>query len=608
MFEKNKLLRALLAAGLTTGLVACGGGSSGGGETPPDDPTPPSDEQLTGQFVDSPVSGLEYETTSGLSGITNDEGEFQYLAGETVSFKIGAFNIGSSAGAGVVSPFSLTANDETKAANIARFLQTLDDDGVPGNGITITENTRAEAAKQNPSDIASAALDTDSFKTIVTSLTAKNSVPQTTVVSKDDALEHLNGTLGQLNPLESCSDERAKAVTSDRLIDKTFAFIRSNELGVYRFNNNGTLNDYSYDTERGDTYRDGASDTWELLNGGSAIKFGRDEAPITVCSTDNYLLFEEVDSKATAKLYDVKPYTLPSSAQSYVIGTVDGKQNAILTVKSDGGLAYFPAETPISEASNGSIDAATGALELDFDEGGVIDSIYFLAGQGKQTGVYLDYNEENRLAQVGVATLVPNAQEASAASVSGKTFVYRDTDANETVILTYEADGTLKDFNNDCYDGDQQNACYFAGEWAWLPEDKILEEYDVNGNATPYKIADGGTSLYLAEQLFEGGEIFELAKTQAITPAAFRGAYTIDIPTENTRFNKLVINDGGSCTYSDTACSWTVDGSGKAVISFTAYPDTKGNIWQLAGSTSKFAFVMTHADENDIEPGFMTRD
>ena len=25
MFEKNKLLRALLAAGLTTGLVACGG-------------------------------------------------------------------------------------------------------------------------------------------------------------------------------------------------------------------------------------------------------------------------------------------------------------------------------------------------------------------------------------------------------------------------------------------------------------------------------------------------------------------------------------------------------------------------------------------------------
>ena len=26
MFEKNKLLRALLAAGLTTGLVACGGG------------------------------------------------------------------------------------------------------------------------------------------------------------------------------------------------------------------------------------------------------------------------------------------------------------------------------------------------------------------------------------------------------------------------------------------------------------------------------------------------------------------------------------------------------------------------------------------------------
>src|SRR5690554_1325323 len=54
MFEKNKLLRALLAAGLTTGLVACGGGdddgsASGGG-------LPSSDRYVAGTFMDASVN------------------------------------------------------------------------------------------------------------------------------------------------------------------------------------------------------------------------------------------------------------------------------------------------------------------------------------------------------------------------------------------------------------------------------------------------------------------------------------------------------------------------------------------------------------------------
>lgn len=95
MFQKNKLLRALLTAGLTTGLVACGGGSSGGDSETPPSSNPPAGPELTGQFVDSPVGGLEYSRSNKGNKIylTNDNGEFQYQDGETVTFKIGQLTL-----------------------------------------------------------------------------------------------------------------------------------------------------------------------------------------------------------------------------------------------------------------------------------------------------------------------------------------------------------------------------------------------------------------------------------------------------------------------------------------------------------------------------------
>jgi hypothetical protein len=95
-------------------------------------------------------------------------------------------------------------------------------------------------------------------------------------------------------------------------------------------------------------------------------------------------------------------------------------------------------------------------------------------------------------------------------------------------------------------------------------------------------------------------------KTKAIVETAFTGTYNVNIPTENTINNELVIRQGKECTYSDTQCTWEIDANGKVEISFDS--NATGNIWQLAGSNDRFAFVMTHSDnQNDIEPGFMTR-
>ena len=108
--KKKTLLQMAIAAALTAGLTACGGGSSSSsnsssndGGNSGDDTTSSSGQELSGQFVDSPVSGLEY-TRSDKGGevfLTGDQGEFTYLEGSTITSQIGQLTIGRSTGKNV---------------------------------------------------------------------------------------------------------------------------------------------------------------------------------------------------------------------------------------------------------------------------------------------------------------------------------------------------------------------------------------------------------------------------------------------------------------------------------------------------------------------------
>jgi hypothetical protein len=73
--------------------MACnggGGGSSGGGS-----PVATS-SSITAQFIDSPVKGLNVERSISGNAVTGAEGKFTCQAGETVTFKLRDFEIGSS--------------------------------------------------------------------------------------------------------------------------------------------------------------------------------------------------------------------------------------------------------------------------------------------------------------------------------------------------------------------------------------------------------------------------------------------------------------------------------------------------------------------------------
>ena len=106
-----------------------------------------------GYFIDSAVSGVEYETTSGVSGTTDSLGRFTYNDGDEVTFKLGKVVLGTTTPQtdGLVTPKTLVAGDgvptteqENTITLMLQTLQSLDVDGDPTNGITIPEAVTTE--------------------------------------------------------------------------------------------------------------------------------------------------------------------------------------------------------------------------------------------------------------------------------------------------------------------------------------------------------------------------------------------------------------------------------------------------------------------------------
>ena len=132
-FKKLGIDLAVISA-LGLGLAGCGGGGGGGSSTP-------TNSVQTGTFVDAPVQGLTYQTAT-QSGITDANGHFKYKSGETVTFKIGNLTLGSVPAKKNITPLTLAGDTSlnsisTKATNIARLLQSLDDNQSDSSRIII---------------------------------------------------------------------------------------------------------------------------------------------------------------------------------------------------------------------------------------------------------------------------------------------------------------------------------------------------------------------------------------------------------------------------------------------------------------------------------------
>lgn len=214
--------RNLLSSAILMSIVACGGSSSSSPETPAT-PSPPAATILTGIFTDSPVSGLRYQTTT-QSGLTTSAGEFNYIAGESVSFSLGGIQLGRTLGDATVSPFDMVNVDnfdeaahqgvEDRLVNMLIFLQSMDADKDPSNGIDLSGLDESLSASQLEFDVDVETFTRSNYRQIVN---RHGGWYQTAKAAKNHLLRSLGQTVTVNVPLTDSLDDDGDGIF-DRVI------------------------------------------------------------------------------------------------------------------------------------------------------------------------------------------------------------------------------------------------------------------------------------------------------------------------------------------------------------------------------------------------------
>jgi hypothetical protein len=333
-YMNNKILYQLFVLMVAFLIFA---GCSGGGSS---DSAPPKDNVQTGRFIDSAVYGLEYHSAS-RSGMTNEFGEFKYKAGETVTFTIGGIVIGETQGAPTLTPIDLVdgATDELNdfVINIARFLQTMDYDGNPRNGIFITPLVLYAANGKSVNFYQSIAnFENDSnMQAVVNDLTAFTYSGVHSLVSEITAQSHLKDTLSTYRLAGSWGIVHLEGVPES--VGGPSGVNADNS--VWNFYADGTY-DWFFYFDRGEFFFDVNSDGNYALNGNSLSLNGSivgavlpgNPTPITFSDNDNQ--FSVVDDEGDRWTYR-KTRATPSTNKPC-------NNSILIDASHDGGVWWFP--------------------------------------------------------------------------------------------------------------------------------------------------------------------------------------------------------------------------------------------------------------------------
>ncbi|NQZ82372.1 MAG: alpha/beta hydrolase [Colwellia sp.] len=199
----SSLFKQLTLTLISCSLLACGGGGSSdsseeptlGNQTPT--PTIPIVESLTGVFIDSAVSNIDYATET-LSGLTNEAGEFQYVEDEQVTFSIGSLIFPTISAKNVVTLLDIMGETDplsNSVVNMSRLLQSLDTDGNATNGISISDIAKDVATPldftQTPEDFAES--------TEVTTFLSAAGGATGAIISEEQSIAHLSQSLNTLD-------------------------------------------------------------------------------------------------------------------------------------------------------------------------------------------------------------------------------------------------------------------------------------------------------------------------------------------------------------------------------------------------------------------------
>jgi hypothetical protein len=181
-------------------LVSCGGGDGDGDNN--NNGLITSETSYGGRFYDGLVTGLQYDFGEGVR-VVGDDGWYFYLKNKPITFYVGNIEIGQTTGREIITPLTLVGVNDTSNAtvlNIARFLQTLDDDNDLSNGIAISQDVRTAAAGKsiNFEQTTAAFEQDDNVISVVASLTNARATGQQNLIAVSEAENHMLTTLDSL--------------------------------------------------------------------------------------------------------------------------------------------------------------------------------------------------------------------------------------------------------------------------------------------------------------------------------------------------------------------------------------------------------------------------
>ena len=166
-------------------LASCsGGGGSSSGLSASGSQIPGS--SISAQFIDAPVKGLGFQTASGVSGRTGNNGMFSCKAGELVTFKIHELVIGQSSCGSKI--YIDEINTQTEVNKAAAILQSLTQES--GGVLDLTPVLDSGDLAELTGNI-SAVTDTDGAIAAIVSAVDPSLTPKT----RAQAREHVNQNL-----------------------------------------------------------------------------------------------------------------------------------------------------------------------------------------------------------------------------------------------------------------------------------------------------------------------------------------------------------------------------------------------------------------------------
>ena len=221
---------SILAAAIAVALTGCGSDSSNSVGTTPTEPS-----TTTNKFIDAAVEGIYYNTSSGLNGVTDSEGQFTAKANDTVTFFIGGENglkVGAASNRDVLTPFE-AAGKYARALNLAILLQSLDNQfgNTTDEVLTIPEVLRAPDA----TTLAKMELLSLDDRTSVTTFLGAIGVDTANIASESDALAHMQDAFGSMSRGDSSANPFITAGKFVRYIDVTqnserFTYVHADKL------------------------------------------------------------------------------------------------------------------------------------------------------------------------------------------------------------------------------------------------------------------------------------------------------------------------------------------------------------------------------------------